>query len=190
MKIRLNEIPQEGRTYTFSRETGELNAVLEELVQDHDYDVELHIKPIGHAYEMRGTVKTKMNEVCSLCGWDLELPVDRKVNEILIEENEEYRKSHSVHGNQSVDYFGNGPSMVPYKGEIFDAAEYVHEVVALAQPFYPSCGDEKCEHLEEVRQVQATLNSSFEKSEEKAKGHPGFAVLKGLDLNSGNKKQQ
>lgn len=190
MKIRLNEIPQEGRNYTFNRETGELNSKLEDLVQDHAYDVELFIKPIGSAYEMRGRVKTSVTDVCSLCGYDLELPIDRKVNEILMEDTEEYRKAHSVHGNQSVDYEGEGPSMVSYKGNVFDAGEFVHEAIALAQPFYPSCGDQKCEHLEEIRRIESELAEAYEKADEAPQGHPGFAALKGLDLGSSGSKKQ
>jgi len=188
MKIRLSEIPQEGRSYTFSRKSGELNTALEDLVQAHPYDVEMHIKPIGNAYEMRGSVKTMVTGVCSLCGWDLEMPVDRKFHDILFEEPEDHRKSHSVHGNQSVDFLGEGPSMVPYKDEIFYPGEFVHELIALEEPFYPSCGKVDCEHLEDVRRKREEIDNAFEASEEKEAGHPAFSILKGLNLNSSSGK--
>lgn len=184
MKIRLSEIPREGRSYTFSRESGELNTVLEDLVQARPYDVEMHIKPIGNAYEMRGHVKTTVTGVCSLCGWDLEMQVERKFHEILLEEQEDHRKSHSVHGNQSVDFLGEGPSMVSYKGEVFYPGEFVHELIALEEPFYPSCGKVDCEHLEDVRRKREEIESAFEASEEKGAGHPAFSVLQGLNLHN------
>jgi len=37
MKIRLNEIPEEGRNYTYSQETGELNEALKDIVGEHDF---------------------------------------------------------------------------------------------------------------------------------------------------------
>lgn len=186
MKIRLNEIPADGRAYKFNRESGELNASLEDLIEEHAYDVDLYIKPIGNAYEMRGSLKTMISEVCSRCGWDVELPIEKNVNEILFEEGEDHRKSHSVHGNQSVDFLGQGPSMTPVKGDVFDAGDYVHEAIALAQPFYPTCGVDECEHIDEVRKVQQELAQEFASADVPEKANP-FAVLKGLSLETEKK---
>lgn len=187
MKIRLNEIPHDGRSYTFNRETGELNEVLTDLVHDHDYDVELFIKPMGNAYEMKGKVQTAVTEVCSSCGWDFDLPIDRKIHEILFEEApEDYRKSHSVHGNQSVDFLAEGPSMTPYRGDVFDAGDFVHEVIALEEPFYPLCGGEVCKRADEAREIQQRLNEQFSGAEEKTTGRSAFAALKGLSFGEKN----
>jgi uncharacterized protein len=184
MKIRLNEIPQDGRRYDFDRQTGELNADLQDLIGDRDYQVEFEIKPIGNAYEMRGSLKTTLPEVCSTCGYDFELPIEKRINEILFEELEDTRKAQSVHGNQSVDFGGQGPAMVPVKGDVFDPGAYTHEVVALAEPFYPICGvDGNCEHRDEVEEIKRKLEADFALAEaEKPVGHPGFAALKELNL--------
>lgn len=183
MKIRLKEIPQEGRSYEYDRESAELNEDLQDLIGDHDYKVDLFIKPIGNAYEMRGKLNATISEVCSTCGYDFDLPIEKPINEILFEEQEDHRKSHSVHGNQSVDFLGQGPAMTPVKGEIFDPGEYAHEVIALAEPFYPVCGPNgECLRKEEVREIQRKLESEFALAEKKTEGHPAFSVLKGLDL--------
>ena len=58
MKIRLTEIPNDGRSYTFDRESGELNEQLSDLVGKNAYHVNFTISPIGNAYEMRGGFKT------------------------------------------------------------------------------------------------------------------------------------
>jgi uncharacterized protein len=187
MKIRLKEIPAEGRSYEFDRVSGELNAVLEDLVDERPYLVKMVIKPIGNAYELRGNIQATLSEVCSTCGWDFELPVGRDIHEILFEEQDEYRKNHSVHGNQSVDFLANGPSMFAYRGDIFDAGEFAHEVIALAEPFYPTCGSNgDCLRKEEVEKIRHQLESEFAAAEEKKAGHPAFSVLKGLDLNKKN----
>ncbi len=185
MKIRLNEIPQDGRAYTFDRKSGELNSILQDLVETRPYDVNFFIKPIGNAYEVRGKIDAQVHEVCSRCGYDFDLPISRQVNEILFEEQEDHRKSHSVHGNQSVDFLGKGPSMTAVKGDIFDAGEYVHEQIALEEPFYPMCGGNgKCLHEDEVREIQRRLENEMNEAEEKTPGHPAFDVLKGLNLSS------
>src|SRR3982750_1289461 len=121
MKIRLGEIPEEGRNYTYDRTSGELNTQLEDLIGAHPYAIDMFIKPIGNAYEMRGSVKTVLSEVCSKCGEDFDLAVDRKFTEIIFQEEDEHRKSQGVHGNQSVNFLGEGASMIPVKGNTFYA---------------------------------------------------------------------
>ena len=186
MKIRLKEIPPEGRHYIFDRASGELNDALVDLIEERAYLAEMDIKPIGNAYELRGTLQTSVPEVCSTCGYDFDLAIERKFHDILFEEHEEYRKSHSMQGNQSVDFLAEGPSMTPYRNDIFDAAEYVHEVIALAEPFYPKCGGNACKHEEEASEIRRKLEADFAKAEEAKAGHPAFSVLKGLELSKKN----
>ena len=191
MKIRLNEIPEEGRSYEFDRISGELNEALEDLVGDHAYNADLFIKPIGGVYEVSGRVNTTMDEVCSTCGYDFELPVSRGFREILVQEKEEHRKSQSVHGNQSVDFLEESLAMATFKGQVFDAGDYVHEVIAYAEPFYPTCGhDGDCLRQDEVNEIRRKLELQDAKFEEKRVGHPAFSVLQELavDRDSFDKK--
>ena len=180
MKINLSEIPDEGRNYTFDRSTGELNEILSDLLGERAYSVDFTIKPLGNVYELKGFVKAATEDVCSMCGWDIEIPITTNFNEILIKDEEEYRKSHSTTGNQSVDFLAEGPSVTYYHGSQFDAGEFVHEGIASSTPFYPTCGKEGCERIEEVRQKQAELAREFEKADEVKAGHPAFAGLKDL----------
>lgn len=182
VKIRLKEIPQEGRRYDFDRTSGELNAALNDLIASRSFEVDMFIKPVGNAYEMSGRVKTSLPETCSKCGWDFDLGVERSFREILMEDSEEHRKNQSVHGNQSVDFLGNELSMTPVRGEVFDPGEFVHEVIALAEPFYPLCGGDHCERLHEVQEIQKKLESEFALAAAEREGHPAFAALQGLDL--------
>jgi uncharacterized protein len=187
MKIRLSEIPADGRSYTFNRESGELNEALKDLIESRPYQVEFTIRPIGNAYEMRGNATTTLSGVCSTCGWDFLLPIDRTIREILFEEQDEHRKSQSVHGNQAVDFGADNLSMTPVIGETLDASDYVHEVIALAEPFYPTCGENgTCLHVDEVSQILSKLEIEFASADEKRDGHPAFSVLGKLNLSKKN----
>jgi len=188
MKIRLNEIPEEGRHYVFNRETGELNEALFDLVGDRDYLAEMDLKPVGNVYELRGHVQTTLKEVCSTCGYDFELEINRTFHEILFEEGEEFRNGHSAQGNNSVDFLSEGPSMTSYRNNIFEAGEYVREMVALAEPFYPKCGGgDVCSRAAEVDEIRRRLDAEFAAADEDfKKGHPAFSILKSLDLNKKN----
>lgn len=187
MKIRLNEIPEEGRAFQFDRKGGELDLALDDLIGERGYDVDLFIRPIGNAYEMRGRVKASLGEICSKCGYDFDLPVDRAINEILFEEQPQCRKGHSVHGNGAIDYDGEGPSMTPYKGDVFEADKYVHEIIALSEPFYPICGvNGNCVRADEAEEIRKKLEAEYNRAaEEELKPSP-FSVLKGLDLKKKN----
>lgn len=184
VKIRLGEIPADGREYTYSRKTGEMNDSLADLIGKEDYQVEFRIKPIGNAYDLEGKLSTSLSEICSTCGYDFQMPVARKFHEILIEDEGEDRKAQSVHGNQSVDFLEQDLSVASYRGEIFNADDYVHEVIAIAEPFYPTCGaDGDCLHIEEVNEIRKRLEAELAAADEaKDVGHPAFSVLKELEL--------
>jgi uncharacterized protein len=186
MKIRLKEIPQDGRDYTFDRKSGELNDALSDLIGDHGYNVSLFIKPIGSAYEMRGQIKTTVHETCSHCGYDFELPLSRAVKEVLFEEQEAYRKTHSVQGSQMIDFSQDELSMTPIRGDILDAGEFVHEMIALSEPLYPVCGpDGQCLNAAEVEAIRRRLEEEAELAVETKKPNP-FNALSGLDLKKKN----
>ncbi len=187
-KIRLGEIPQDGRTYIYGRKAGErghgheaeLDLDLQDLIGSRPYEVSLTIQPIGQAYEMRGRIQTSLEEVCSNCSYEFTMPVNRAVHEIMIDEEED-RKAQSVHGNHSVNFLNEGPSMVTTKGEIFDPGAYVHEAIALAEPFYPMCGpDDTCLRAAEVEEIKRKLALESAKMDAEQKAHPAFAVLKAL----------
>ncbi len=178
MRINLNEIPAEGRTYDFSRKTGELNDALADVLEKNPYEVELFIKPMGNAFEMTGKIQSQKKSVCSKCGADMDLPLAQVVKEILIEEPKEYRKDQGVHGNGAVDFLAEGPAVTLYRSPFFNVDDYVHEAFALAEPFYPECGVGKCENLKEVQAKLQELELSSEL--ERRIGHPAFSVLEGL----------
>ena len=173
-RINLNEIPEAGRQFVLSSETGELTSVLEDLIGTRPYKAEFIVRPIGDAYELIGRVSTRVPHVCSQCAEDLELPVDRKFKEILIEELPQEHKAHATHGSQSPDTDSQHTDVATYSGNQFDAGEFLHEQVALGEPLYPECGTKECKE----RQAE---NKKFMYVPE-VKGHPGFEALKDLKL--------
>jgi len=178
MRINLNEIPAEGRSYEFSRATGELNAALADLLEKNPYEVELFIKPMGNAFEMSGRLVSRKQTLCSKCGFEIDLPLSQNVKEFLIEEPKEYRKDQAVHGNGAVDFLADGPGVTHYKSPFFNIDDYVHEAFALAEPTYPECGVNDCKNLKEVEAKLRELEMSF--AAEQKPGHPAFSVLEKL----------
>lgn len=177
MRIRLSDIPEEGRNYSITRESGELGAALDDLIPNAEFRVELSIRPTGNVYLLEGKVQSSFQELCSLCGWDLSLPLNRAIKEILIEAPPEDRETHYVHDHHTPNE--EELSTATYKNGMFDLGEYIHEVVAISEPSYPACEDPDCEHLAEANLKKEELRRQFEQAE--AKQSP-FAGLKSLKI--------
>lgn len=189
MKIKLNEIPQEGRDYSFNRGTAELNADLKDLIADHPYDLQFTIRPLNTKdYELKGTLKTHTEELCSLCGETFKFKVETKIHEILIEaadkDKELEKQSRSNHFSELNE---DGPSVLEYENAVFEVGEFTHEVIAINVPFNPKPElqeDGSCKVC-----LKSNMNQSFKYDEdmssfEKAKDKENpFNVLKGIKMN-------
>lgn len=177
MKIRLNEIPEEGREYILNRKTGEINGVLQDLIHDAAYDVKVYIRPINTKdFDMSGDVKTHTKEQCSTCGEDFQFAVSHKVREILIPEPEEDRTGKYAKSSTPISESEEDSLRVShYKNSQFDMGEFIHEAIALDIPFNPRC---------EACSKKAGLEPFVydEKMGEETKPNP-FRSLKDLKLN-------
>ncbi len=139
MKIKLNEIPEDGREYILNRNTGELNTVLQDLVLNTPYDVKILIKPINSKdFEMTGTIKATTDEDCSRCGEDFSFNVDKKIHEILIPFQEEDRTSKYARSSTPISEESAAMSVINYRSSQIDLGEYVHEAIAIEVPFNPA----------------------------------------------------
>ena len=175
MKIRLNEIPEDGRNYIFNRKTGELNTALEDLIQNNSYEVNIDIRPLNSKdYTLTGIVVTKTPAQCSLCAEDFELDLKKKLHEILIPNQEDDRTGKYAKTAIVTDSELNF-SVTEYNKLEFDLGEFLHEAIALEIPFNPCCTACTATKKDKVFVYD-------EKMSEETKPNP-FQALKGLKLN-------
>jgi uncharacterized protein len=177
MIIQLNEIPSEGRSFDFSRKSGELNEVLSDLIGEHDYEVQLDVTPVGKSFDVRGCVKASYGEMCSFCASQFELPVNEKFHELVLIDGQNeikgFDESWSPDGEVGVTVIDD-----PNK---YDVSTLIREVVALAEPTQPVCR-EGCKGLctycgEDLN--ERTCNCA----ESQKSGNSPFSILKKLKLN-------
>lgn len=178
-QINLTEIPDEGRDWTLNRQTGELNEVLRDLIQDSNYLAQFSIRPLAAGtYELVGTVKSTVPEACSRCGLDFKWPVEERFREMLIPEIIPERNEHFAKANHISDHNNAGPSVAEYQGHHFQMGDYLHEIIGLALPTVPAPpvdADGKCGTcLIDVR------GKSFGYEEQMEKPVSPFAVLRQL----------
>lgn len=175
MKIRLNEISENGSDYSFDQKTSELNLILKDIIKSEPYSVLVHIQPINSKdYQVSGMIKAQAPEICSLCADDFNLPINKQINEILIPEPDfdrtgRYAKTPLTQLSEEV------LNVSHYKGNQFDLGEFIHEAVALEIPFNPRC--QAC-----LKKQEDAPFVYDEKMGEDLKPKP-FEGLKGLKLN-------
>ena len=137
-KLKLNEIPEEGLEYIYTKETGELNADLTDLIENNSYNVTFFIKPLNNKdFVIQGSVSTKTKEICSLCGDTFHFPTSSKLNEILIPKTADKDREKQSKANHISEQNEDAPSVSEYKGEIFELGEFIHEAIAISIPFNP-----------------------------------------------------
>lgn len=183
MKIKLHEIPEEGREYTYNRNTGELNAALADLIEDAPYEAKIFIRPLNTKnYDVAGYIKSQTTELCSQCGESFKYKAEAKVHEILIPGAEEIKNSQFAKSNHVSELNEDGPGVSEYFGDQFDMGEFLHEAIAFSIPFNPrhEANDPTCKTSFKSAEGDAFIYD--EKMGEEKKNN-AFNVLKGLKLN-------
>ncbi|MFS4459936.1 YceD family protein [Bdellovibrio sp. HCB2-146] len=184
MKINLTEVPEEGRSYHWNRETGELNAVLNDLIGNTSHEADFFIKPLNSKdFELTGTVRTKLPEQCGRCGIDFAFPINEKYHEILIPKQNQPRNSKYSKVNHVSDLPQGGPETSEYEGNLFDMGEFLHEVVALAAPFNPAGPEDENGDCSICKIPVKGRSFSYDEKMPEEKPQNPFNVLKNIKLN-------
>lgn len=168
--INLRELNPEGESFIYNRDSGELNQCLKDLIQTHPYNVELHLRPMGNAFEITGKILTKMSLLCSRCGRDMDTPIEDQFQELILVMDERPRAGHSGHTGSHED----GPFCNYVTSYQMSLADFVREHIAAAEPFTPHCDRSDCEDY--FRNLQATVEPAG------FSGKNPFEVLKNLPI--------
>jgi uncharacterized metal-binding protein YceD (DUF177 family) len=186
-QIMLKDLPPEGRDFEFTQESGELTAVLKELIGSNPYRLQIHLQPMGNTYSLHGELKTGMDLQCSLCANDFKLPVQLKLNELIVIERPLSKGDQTSKANHAHEWADSGPNYMVLPNEVFDVAEYAHEAVALAEPIRPLCAPERengCANAGSERIQRPWLSYGQEKSGAADIQSNPFQVLEKLKLKS------
>ena len=188
-KIKLSEVPEDGREYIFNQATGELSEDLKDLIGNEKYDATVFIKPLNHKdFSVVGRIKTATKEDCSLCGETFSLKADLEVNEILIPHNprtnERVEKSEKqVRSNHMSELNESSVGVIEYNAEEFEVGTCLRQIVALSIPYKPMPQATKEGDCVVCLKSQLTAFNYDEKMGEDLKKNP-FEVLKALKLNN------
>ena len=172
MLIDLQSIDENGKDYNFNELSEELEGSFKDLIGETPFKISLEIKPLGNTFQVLGKVQSEYKEVCSKCGYDIDVPLENKINEILVIEKERPRNTQVSQSQQNFD--SSSPAVTYLNSPDFDLSEFLHEMMAAGFNVYPQCADQTlCESRQYKENVVTPENRG---------GHPGFAALKDMKI--------
>ena len=183
MRINLADIPEEGKQFTYTHTSAELNPLLFDLLGEEPYKAELFIRPINHRdFEMTGSLNTGCQEICSRCGDDFKFKIMEKFHEILIPPQPQDRQGKYAKANHVSETLEDGPAVVEYEANsTFNIGEYLHEVAGIAVPFNPAPPEDTQGNCSLCHLNVKTHNFGYDEGQKLEKTQP-FASLKNLKI--------
>lgn len=169
--VDLKNLPDDGENFEFSRQTGELNETLKDLVPHADYNVDLNVKPMGNVFEISGKIDTELELSCSRCGREMNYPVHDQFQELIVVTKEKPRAGHSGHTGSELN---DGPYCNYLTHYSLDLGEFIHEHIASSEPYTPHCKRLDCESFLQQAQVEVAVINDEESNP--------FAALKNLSV--------
>ena len=172
MLINLLDIGEEGHEFNYSMgDEPPVDKLIHEALENlTDYTFKVNILKTGDIFTATGRFTVEKDDVCSKCGYDIHTPINQQFTEFLMNEPDTDLKGHSPHTGLNLE---NPQEVTFVQGFVLDLGEFIREQLAVAIPAYPVCADQDAcgERQKENLRYYA---------EEKAKGHPAFAVLSDL----------
>lgn len=185
-QIALRDLPDSGRDFEFTNETGELNAILKDLIGNQSYRLSFHLSPMGNTFELRGQLQTSLGLQCSICASDFQLPLNLDVRELLIIEPALRKNDQSAKANHAHEWDPSAPDYLVLDDEVFDVGAYAHEAIALAEPLQPLCSPQApggCAQSREPIERPWLSYGEEQNTQERMRSNP-FQVLEKMKLKS------
>lgn len=182
MRIRLNEIPEDGQKFEFQGPS-ELQSLLKDLLGNRQIKAEAFIRRTSpQTYELRGWVRTQVPEQCSRCAEDFDWSVDEVFKEILMPAQKLPRDAQSARVNHISDlHLGTEISEVSeFLDDEFDLGAFLKEMILVSVPEYPSPPLDALGNCEVCRICVRDRNFSYDEAMPERK--TPFSALKDLKL--------
>jgi uncharacterized protein len=182
MIIRLHELGKDGRSFSFTEETEELESSLADYLQGQSFIIEFFLRPLSSkTFEMKGHFVTKVPSVCSKCSEDFMIPVDTSFHEILVQPQPEdrtgkYAKT-PLASDETLSSYEYSPDLT------FNAGEYFHELLGITLPSYPKHSESEKEIcLQALHELGVDIEDPEAEVELGEKPSSPFNVLQNLKL--------
>lgn len=185
-QISLKELAPEGREFDFTQESGELNAVLKDLIGNNPYDIHLKITPTGNSFDLKGHIRTAMDLQCSVCADEFKSKIRLNLHELIVITQAFGKGDQHTKANHAHEWESKGPDYILLETDHFSVGEYAHEAIALAEPIRPLCAPDQpggCAHADQRIDRPWLSYGEEEKPGTEIRANP-FQVLEKIKLKS------
>ena len=159
LTLQLKDLPKQGVDLHFTKETGELNGVLDDLIGNNPYRIQIYICPDGPVYMIEGHIQTQMNLACARCALDFKHTVIKHFRESLIVQSKKSRRAaYSVPVNRE-DF------CTVLFDPLFDLGDFLHELIAVEEPLRP-LGKSDCDNNDDCENLIAFRAETEQKAVE------------------------
>ena len=84
MLFDLTTIGEDGKNFNFDELSDEVMGAFKDLIGETPFKISFNIRTLGNTWQVLGEVQTQYPEVCSKCGYDIELNLNSRINEIIV----------------------------------------------------------------------------------------------------------
>ncbi len=184
MIINLTEIGASGENFSLTRQTGELNTLFADIIGENDYEITFHIRALDQGFELSGQAKTKIPDLCSRCGIDINVKITKNFKELLLPKIKD--PGHGEHYSRVNHYTDlheeEGPGVIECENLLFNAGDYLHELIALQFPLRPVGEVNEKGDCSDCGLNIETTQFGYDEPLPVEKNNP-FAALKNIKLN-------
>ena len=158
LKIDLKKLSNQGLDFSYNQESEELSQKLKPLIGTNNYNIQFHIRSEGSSsYSISGTIQTGFQLSCSRCAFEFIQPINKKFKEKILLQKKLTRIDKQVKNNHFSELM-NAESWTVIDKTLFDAGDFLHELIAIEEPLRPlggeTCDNDRspCKHLEKMKQ--------------------------------------
>jgi len=141
-RIDLGQLTEDGEEFSFSQDSEEVQGLfVENLGENRPFKIQLKATPQANFYSLTGSIEAAYEDVCSRCGYPVELELASRINEMLILDKSRPRKHQSNHQLET-EAGGLGDLAVSHIESLdFDAGSFLNELIVMAREDYPKCSN-------------------------------------------------
>ena len=186
LNIVLRELPADGRDFEFTRESGELNDILKDVVGQHPYAFSFRLTPVGNTFDLRGRLTATIERECAVCTTPFLQEIVRPLHEYILIEAPLEKRDHVTKANHAHEWEENGPDYTVLESDTFRVGDFAHEALALAEPTRPLCAPELaggCAHRDELPERTWLSYDVIDPGEATLRANP-FQILEKVKLKS------
>ncbi len=160
LTVQLKNIPNKGWEYHFDRQSKDLNQILEDLIGDNNYSIDIHILPTGEStYKIKGVIQAQLNLLCSRCAYEFKYKIHKPFLENIIIQQKQQRIEKEIRINHYSEQ-SQQENFTVLNNSLFKLADFIYEMIAIEEPLRP-LGSPQCDQNDNCKNLKNIKNTNI-----------------------------